>query len=168
MIKFELTFFDIIAFNKHFMKKNGTFIQKYLHWVILLFLVVFMLVSMVKNNASASSYIMIAVLLVAIVFVQKAFADYLRRKAMTAYVKKNPQVIGDRVFEYDKKSLKVTIDNKQIVYPFDSFTKIEEAKDHYFAYVNEQGAVIIPKRLLKQYEGIAIVIDRIKAVAQVK
>lgn len=162
MIKFKLTFFDIFEFNKHFMKKNATLIQKYIHWVILLFFVVLMLFLLQHSAASIRSYVMVGILVVAMVFIQKAFSQFLRRKAVTAYVKQNPQIIGEREFRFDDKKLIVKIDDEDIEYPFEKFSKLDESKYHYFAYLSKDSAVIIPKRLQANYSEVAVIIEKIK------
>ncbi len=163
MIHFQLTPFDIFEFNQHFMKKNANFLQKYIHWILMGFFVLLMLFMLHHNGATGLSYLMVSILVVAMVFIQKAFTQFLRRKTITNYLKKNPQVIEDRSLSFNNKEVVLTINGKETKYPLNDFTLLEETKYHYFAYLNQESAVILPKRLEKKSDEILKMVEKIKA-----
>ncbi len=152
MISFQLRPVDIDSYHKHYMRKHGTFIQRYLHWIVLSFFVAFVVFTFIEKQASVESYLMVAPIIFLMVLLQNVFTTYLRRKAITAYLKKNPAMIGNRAMYFKATELVVTIDGKDMSYKYSDFKNLESNKTHYFAFVNEQNAVIIPKRIFKNEE----------------
>lgn len=163
MIKFQLTFNDIEAFNKHFVRSNATFIQKYLHWFILFFFVVFAVWNLQQKNAAIDSYLFLIPLVLGIILFQSAFSRYLKKRMLTSYIKKNPNVVGDREFANNDKILVIKINGKDCEYPYDSFIRLDEDKAHFYAYVSEQSAVIIPKRIFVLFSDMPVILEKIKA-----
>ncbi len=164
MIKFYLTFFDIYEFNKYFMTKNANFLQKYLHWILFAFFSVLLFFLLHNNQAPIRSYVVAVILLVAMVFIQKAFTQFLRRKNITKYVQQNPKVLAERELIIEKDKFVVVIDGKNMDYPLKAITKLDESKFHYFAYVSKQSAVIIPKRILAQFPEVNKLVERMKNI----
>jgi len=162
MIKFQLTFDDILAYNLHYMKKNGTFLQKYLQYIILLFFVIFMVANFYEHKATLVSYFLIIPIVGIIVFGQQAFSKFLIKKDILAYVKKTPQVVGVRELKFNDKVLTVTVGGKDTDYKFTEFIKLEEGNAHFFAYVSKQTAIIVPKRLLLVGAEVAEIIRKIE------
>lgn len=163
MIKFTLTLNDILAFNKHYAKKNAPFMQRYIHWAIFLLFALFIAFNLYTEKASWPSYLIIIPFLILVASVQAVFTNYLRRRSLVGYVKRNPAVVGDREYSFTETEIIVKLNEGSTSYPFASVIKLEESKLHYFAYVSERTAVIIPKRLLLQYDEAKMLIEKIKS-----
>ncbi|MDR3706566.1 MAG: YcxB family protein [Paludibacteraceae bacterium] len=163
MIKFTLDINDILAFNKYYAKKNGTFIQKYIHWAFFIILAFIIGLNLYTQKASLPSYLIIIPFLVVVASIQMAFTNYLRRRSLINYIKQNQGIIGAREYSFNDTDLTIKVNDVASNYPFASILKLEESKLHYYAYTTPQSAVIIPKRLLAQGDEAKQLIDKIRS-----
>lgn len=163
MVKFELTLDDIIHFNQHYIKKHGSFFQKNLQWMLMAVFFIVLTIQVYQTTNSILFYAVVAVLALVIVVLQNRITQYFARKAMVTYVKKNPNFIGQRIYEFDDKELRVRVNEYSSSYPYSGISRLEENKYAYYAYVTEASAVIIPKRIAQQPEALQL-IEKLKSV----
>jgi hypothetical protein len=163
MIKFTLDINDILAFNKYYAKKNGTFMQKYIHWAFFIILAFIIGLNLYTQKASWPSYLIIIPFLVVVAAIQTAFTNYLRRRSLINYMKQNPGVVGAREYSFNDTDLTIRVNDVATNYPFSTMLKLEESKRHYYAYTTPQSAVIIPKRLLTQTDEAKQLIEKIRS-----
>lgn len=162
MIKFSMSLQDLLLFNKHYIKKHGTFIQKYLQWLVLLLFIIVLAFQVYRTAGSVFSYLLISCFVVIMILLQGRINKYFSAKAMKAYANKNPAIIGERIYEYDEQELRVKVGGIISNYPYGSMQWIEEGKSAYYVYISEVNAIIIPKRLLSNTEAQKLV-DKIKS-----
>lgn len=162
MIQFKMNPQDLMQFNKHYVKKHGAFLQKYIQWIILLVLVGILSFQVYKTADGWASYFIVVCFAAIMVLLQTYIPKFFARKAMLAFLRKNPSLIGERTYEFDQEQLFVKVDGTTSNYPFASFMRLEEDKFSYYAYINEITAIIIPKRLM-QLEEAKDLIEKIKA-----
>lgn len=162
MIKLILTPNDIFVFYKHHTNKNKPFIQRYIHWICLSLLILAIAIFFYRNNTDGMTYLMLVPFAFLVALLQVKLTNYLQRKSIMAYIQKNPQTTGKRVLDFDAENLFVEMNGKRSSYPFSSIIRLDECKTHFFAYVGEKTAIIIPKRLLEQNKETEDLILKIK------
>lgn len=162
MIKFSMSLQDLLLFNKHYVNKHGTFFQKYLNWLVLLVFLLVLAFQVYKAEGGPLSYFMVICFVVIMILLQSRITKYFSAKAMRAYAKKNPVIIGERIYEFNEAELRVKVGDVSSTYPYSSMRWMEETKKAYYVYISEINAIIIPKRLLSNPETQKL-IDKIKS-----
>lgn len=166
MIKFVLDVNDILAYNRHYAKLNAPFVQRYLPWALVAFFVLLVAYNLQAQKASGLSYLIIIPLLFLVVGVQVGLTNYLQRRALNNYVKKNPALVGPREYSFTDTEITVTVNGHGVSYPLSSIQQLEESKRHFYAYLSGQTAIIIPKRLLAQFDEAKQLVEKIRRSIQ--
>jgi len=153
-INFTLELEDLLAFYKQGLKKKSFIFKKYIFGVgVIIALLLSYYDSYIRNtsgtlqlsNYSNNFWFMSAYNLVFV-----TICIFLVRTIIIAFLRiqmrKKTKFMGERDLELLKDKVIFSSQNSKTEYQLRTIQKIEESRHHYFIYVNEISAIIIPKK----------------------
>lgn len=147
---FELTSEDLIALNKSALKST----TRHRIIVILIILTVYTIYFVYNqySNSDISSRTTILIPIAVLAFLGTKFFINSPKKAVSRAIKLNPNIIGNRTYEFSVEELRIHSNNENTTYRPNSFIKMNETAEHYFLFNSKVTAVVIPKRALTTHE----------------
>jgi len=73
------------------------------------------------------------------------FRGVMQTKTIRAFIKNNPESIGERLIIFDQQRLTLTSSKSSTNYSYSAFIKIQESQRHYYLFYGRESAIIIPK-----------------------
>ncbi|MCA6369021.1 MAG: YcxB family protein [Cytophagales bacterium] len=149
MIKFEQTTEDLIAFNSYYLKTHSTFFQKYWRWLVATVFSIYVFKTsgqIVDSLLNWGNWVIVGFVGL-ITFLLTRLADSTKRKALIAFIKNNPQNIGNRQIDYDEEKVTVITDSSSTDYKYSAFIKVEENDKYFFLFTGKQTALILAKKI---------------------
>lgn len=161
-INYKLEIEDLLAFYKQGLKKKSFIFKKHIFGIgVIIALLLSYYDSYIRNSSQAlqlsnysnnfwfmSAYNLVFVT-ICILLVRLIFIAFLRIQ-----VRKKVKFMGERDLEILKDKVIFSSQNSKTEYLLRTIQKIEENKNHYFIYVNEISAIIVPKKATRSKDAI--------------
>lgn len=153
-ISFTLNIDDLLAFYKLGLKKKSFIFKKYIFGVgVAIALLLSYYDCYIRNSSQAlqlSNYSNNFWYMSAYNLVFVTICIFLVRTIVIAFLRiqmrKKTKFMGERDLEIIKDKVVFSSQNSKTEYLLRTIMKIEENKNHYFIYVNEISAIIVPKK----------------------
>lgn len=152
-ISFTLNIDDLLAFYKLGLKKKSFIFKKYIFGIgVIIALLLSYYDTFIRNSSDTlqlSNYSNNFWYMSAYNLVFVTICIFLVRTIVIAFLRiqmrKKTKFMGERELEISKDKVVFSSQNSKTEYLLRTILKIEENKSHYFVYVNEISAIIIPK-----------------------